>query len=50
MFLAEYFSESWITKINTAEIDLGSGKRLIVKGGKLDSKYQITVPQDVFND
>lgn len=50
MYLAESLSLSWITRINTAGIDFGSGKRLIVKGGKLDPKYQITVPEDIFND
>jgi hypothetical protein len=50
MFLAEYLSLPWLNSINITEIDLGSGKRLIVKGGKLDSKYQITVPEDIFNE
>jgi hypothetical protein len=26
---------------------LGSGNRVLVKGGKLDAKYLITVPQDM---
>ena len=28
-------------------IDLGKGKRMLVRGGKLDPKYQITVPEDL---
>ena len=28
-------------------IDLGSGKRMIVRGGKLDTKYNITVAETV---
>lgn len=35
----------WLNKINRETITLGSGNRMIVKGGKLDNKYKITVPQ-----
>jgi len=28
-------------------VDLGAGKRVLVKGGKLDPTYQITVPSDL---
>ena len=30
-----------------AAIDLGTGKRMLVKGGKLDAKHLITVPEDL---
>ena len=26
-------------------VDLGRGKRLVTRGGKLDKRYQITVPE-----
>jgi hypothetical protein len=29
------------------DFDLGAGKRLLVKGGKLNQAYQITVPEDL---
>ena len=35
----------WLSKINRESISLGSGNRMIVKGGKLDNKYKITVPE-----
>jgi hypothetical protein len=28
-------------------IDLGKGKRMLVRGGKLDTKYNITVPENL---
>ncbi len=34
----------WLDKINRESITLGAGNRMIVKGGKLDNKYKITVP------
>jgi len=35
----------WLGKLNRENITLGSGNRMIVKGGKLDTKYKITVPE-----
>ena len=37
----------WLDRIDRAKIDLGKGKRMIAKGGKLDPKYQITVPEEM---
>ena len=34
-------------RLDHSGIDLGSGKRMLVRGGKLDSKYLITVPRDL---
>jgi predicted HTH domain antitoxin len=45
LFLAVYYQMPWLSRLNDAEINLGSGKRQIVKGGKLDKTYQITVPE-----
>ncbi|WP_269935031.1 type IV toxin-antitoxin system AbiEi family antitoxin [Serratia liquefaciens] len=45
LFLAEYYAHVWSKRIDKANIDLGAGKRQIVAGGKLDPKYQITVPE-----
>jgi len=28
-------------------IDLGKGKRMLVRGGKFDPKYNITVPENL---
>lgn len=35
----------WLGKINRENITLGSGNRMLIKGGKLDNKYKITVPE-----
>lgn len=35
----------WLGKINRENITFGSGNRMIIKGGKLDNKYKITVPE-----
>lgn len=37
---------TWFSKLNTDSIDLGSGNRVIVKGGDLDKTYKITVPKN----
>ncbi|KAA8480054.1 hypothetical protein F1649_15625 [Arcticibacter tournemirensis] len=43
-YLAERQNHNWFTKLQTENIDFGSGNRVIVKGGKLNKKYKITVP------
>ncbi|MEE9356264.1 MAG: type IV toxin-antitoxin system AbiEi family antitoxin domain-containing protein [Methylococcaceae bacterium] len=45
-FFAERHQHQWFAHINHEKIDLGKGKRMLVKGGKLDTKYQITVPEE----
>lgn len=45
LFMADQFSYPWITRIEKNQLQLGSGKRVIVKGGKLDKQYLITVPE-----
>jgi len=44
MFLAESCKHPWIGKVNLSKVDFGRGKRQLVKGGRFDSKYNITVP------
>jgi len=44
LFMADQLSYPWISRIEKNELELGSGKRVIVKGGKLDKQYLITVP------
>ena len=43
-WLADRQGYSWLKKLNYQDFDLGKGKRVIAKGGKLDNKYLITVP------
>jgi hypothetical protein len=46
LFLAEKHHHGWFEELDTAKINLGSGKREIVKNGKLNRKYGITIPGD----
>lgn len=44
MFLAESHNHAWVRKLDLSQVDFGKGKRMIVKGGRFDAKYKITVP------
>lgn len=44
LYLATKYNHNWLKKLNLSKIDLGTGKRMIVKGGTYDPKFQITVP------
>jgi hypothetical protein len=46
-FFADRHQHAWLKKIDKQHVDLGKGKRMLVKGGKLDPTYQITVPEDL---
>jgi hypothetical protein len=46
LYMAEKAGHGWLNKLNTEKINLGSGKRMIVKGGSLNKKYNITVPKE----
>lgn len=50
LWLAEHQNHAWFSRINLNKIDLGSGNRVLVKGGKLDEKYRITVPNEIVID
>jgi hypothetical protein len=49
-FFADRHRHQWLAHIARDAIDLGSGKRMLVKGGKLDPLYQITVPEEFTKD
>ncbi len=46
MYMAERADQVWLKKLSTGKINLGSGKRVIIRNGVLDKKYNITVPKD----
>ncbi len=46
-YFADRHRHAWLKRLKKGTIDLGAGKRMLVKGGKLDSTYQITVPEDL---
>lgn len=48
-FFADRHKHGWIKHLDKSKVDLGSGKRVLVKGGKLDPTYQITLPEELFN-
>jgi len=43
MFLAECHNHPWVKRLDLSKVDFGRGKRMIVKGGRFDAKYRITV-------
>lgn len=48
-FFADRHNHTWLKHLDKSCIDLGSGKRVLVKDGKLDATYQITLPKDMFD-
>ena len=47
-WFADRHNHAWRKKLNADDFDLGTGKRMLAKGGKLDKKYQITVPEEMY--
>ena len=46
-YFADRHRHAWLKRLDKDEIALGTGKRMLVRGGKLDPTYQITVPEDL---
>ncbi len=46
-WFAERHRHSWLTKLDRTAVDLGRGKRMVVRGGRFDAKYGITVPEEM---
>lgn len=49
LWLVERHRHSWFARLDVSALDLGSGKRVIYKGGVLDRRYNITVPREYMN-
>ena len=47
LFFVDRHRHAWRSRLDVSRIDLGSGKRVLVKGGRLDPTYHITVPSDL---
>lgn len=45
--LADRNNHAWLAHVNLQSVELGRGKRVLVRGGKLNAKYQITLPADL---
>ncbi len=43
-FMAEKINQPWVRRLNPDRVLLGSGKRVVVKNGRLNKRYEITVP------
>jgi len=50
LYMAEKNQLPWFERLDTTKFNFGSGKRSIVKGGKLNKNYQITVPVNLEDD
>jgi hypothetical protein len=46
-WFADRHNHTWLKHLDRSTISLGSGKRMLVKNGKLDPQYLITVPGDL---
>lgn len=47
LWFAERHNHPWLKALDRTGIDLGRGKRMLVRGGKLDPKFNITVPENL---
>ena len=47
-FFADRHQHKWLRHLDREKVSLGSGKRVIVRGGKLDPQYSITVPKELY--
>jgi hypothetical protein len=44
-FFADRHDLAWLRHLDRKRVNLGKGKRMLVRGGRLDPVYQITVPE-----
>lgn len=47
LYFAERHKHAWLKRLDRDAINLGSGKRMLVRGGRYDPKFMITVPDDL---
>lgn len=45
MVLAERANHSWVKKLDLSKVNFGTGDRMLIKGGRMDKKYRISVPE-----
>ena len=46
-FFADRHAHTWLKRIDRNKISLGSGKRMLVRRGRYEARYMITVPSDL---
>lgn len=49
LYMAQKVGHQWLSRLDRDKIDLGKGKRSLVKGGVLDAEFQITLPRELVN-
>ena len=49
LYMAEKANHPWLKALDMSRIDIGSGRRMIVPQGKYVSKYNMTIPADLYN-
>lgn len=49
-FFADPHNHPWRKHLDKDAVDLGTGKRMLVRGGRLDPTYLITVPELLYAD
>jgi hypothetical protein len=47
LWLAERHQHAWLKHLTPDQYALGTGKRLLAKGGRLEPTWQITVPKEM---
>ena len=50
LFYADRHAHAWAKHVDRAHVDLGKGKRQLASGGRLEGRYQITVPAALLDD
>jgi hypothetical protein len=45
LWFAKRHNQMWFSKLDLTGVDLGHGKRMIIRGGKYDPALKITVPE-----
>jgi len=48
LWYAERRGHAWLKHLDQSSIDLGHGKRQLVPAGRFDTRYQITLPAELF--
>ena len=47
LWFSDRHGHAWCQALEIDQIDLGRGKRMLIKGGAYDAVYQITVPREM---
>ena len=48
LWYADRHGHAWLKHLDQSSVDLGKGKRQLVPQGHFDSRYQITLPTELF--